>query len=116
MNETLLLTVFVLCIEPLHYKPQYTGMIFNYLQVIVLLFANFHGRTNWRIFRGGPVWWIFLNPIQYSGVAAVGLVVGRSAAQISFGGDEEGTPPPDNSCSTPFQKVSLKRDPLTNKD
>ncbi len=54
--------------------------------------------------------------IQYSGVAAVGLVVGRSAAQISFGGDEEGTPPPDNSCSTPFQKASLKRDPLTKKD
>jgi hypothetical protein len=44
------------------------------------------------------------------------LVVGRSAAQISFGGDEEVTPPPDNSCSTPFQKVSLKGDPLTKKD
>ncbi len=54
--------------------------------------------------------------IQYSAVAAVGLVFGRSAAQISFGGDEEGTPPPDNSCSTPFQKVSLKGDLLTNKD
>ncbi len=54
--------------------------------------------------------------IQYSAVAAVGLFVGRSAAQISFGGDEEGTPPPDNSCSTPFQKVSIKRDPLTKKD
>ncbi len=54
--------------------------------------------------------------IQYSAVAAVGLVVGRSAAQISFGGDEEGTPPPDNSCSTPFQKVSLKGDILTKQD
>jgi hypothetical protein len=54
--------------------------------------------------------------IQYSAVAAVVLVVGRSAAQISFGGDEEGTPPPDNSCSTPFQKVSIKRDLLTKKD
>ncbi len=53
--------------------------------------------------------------IQYSAVAAVGLVVGRSAAQISFG-DEEVTSPPDNSCSTPFQKVSLKSDPLTKKD
>jgi hypothetical protein len=54
--------------------------------------------------------------IQYFAVAAVGLVVGRSAAQISFGGDEEVTSPPDNSCFTPFQKVSLKREPLTKKD